>query len=132
MRARATCSDVTALRGKSGGMEAMRGGGRRAAGGIAAAREVGAVAGYCGKGDRCSYAAPSAGAPAEEARRRGRQRDWDTARPAMVRTAPAAMAIVNGSPSTATAIAMVMTGTRYWYVMVVTGPRRLSAAFHMA
>lgn len=105
---------------------------RRAAGRIAAAREAGAVAGYCGKGDRCSYAAPSAGAPAEEALRRGRQRDWDTARPAMVRTAPAAMAIVNGSPSTATAIAMVMTGTRYWYVMVVTGPRRLSAAFHMA
>ena len=44
----------------------------------------------------------------------------------------AAMAIVNGSPSAATAIEMVMTGTRYWYVMVVTGPRRLSAAFHMA
>lgn len=122
MRARATCSDATARRGKSGGMEAMRGGGRRAAGGIAAAREVGAVAGCCGKG---------IGA-ATQRRQQGRQRDWDTARPAMVRTAPAAMAIVNGSPSTATAIAMVMTGTRYWYVMVVTGPRRLSAAFHMA
>ena len=127
MRARATCSDAVARRGEGGGMEAMRGGGRRA-GGIAAAREAGAVAGCCGKRDRCGYAAT----PAEEARRRGRQRDWDTARPAMVRTAPAAMAIVNGSPSTATAIAMVMTGTRYWYVMVVTGPRRLSATFHMA
>lgn len=129
MRARATCSDVTALRGKSGGMEAMRGGGRRAGlprQGRSARWQAAAARGSVQLRCDASRGASGGGAPP------GRQSDWDTARPAMVRTAPAAMAIVNGSPSTATAIAMVMTGTRYWYVMVVTGPRRLSAAFHMA